>query len=80
MNDMDDIDSKLRLTFADALGLSPDAVVDSLAYAESPAWDSVAHMALIAAIEEAFDIMIDAEDVIDLSTFAKARQIVAKYL
>lgn len=80
MHDMDDIDSKLRLTFIDALGLAPDAAVDTLAYAESPAWDSVAHMALVAAIEEAFDIMIDAEDVIDLSSFAKAQQIVRKYL
>ena len=75
-----DIQEKLRLTFADALGLAPEQVVDTLAYAESPAWDSVAHMALVAAIEEAFDIMIDAEDVIDLSSFAKAQQIVAKYL
>lgn len=74
------MEDKLRQTFAEALGLNPADVVDTLAYAESPAWDSVAHMALVAAIEEAFDIMIDAEDVIDLSSFAKAKQIVAKYL
>ena len=37
-------------------------------------------MALVAAIEEGFDIMIDAEDVIDMSSFAKAKEIVAKYL
>jgi len=77
---MDQIDDKLRLTFADALGLSPDQVVDSLAYSESPVWDSVAHMGLVAAIEEAFDIMIDAEDVIALSSFVEAKQIVRKYL
>ncbi len=74
------MEEKLRQVFADALAVPAADVVDSLAYAQSPAWDSVAHMALIAAIEEAFDIMIDAEDVIDMSSFAKAKQIVQKYL
>ena len=49
-------------------------------YATIPQWDSVAHMSLIAAIEEGFDIMIDAEDVIDMNSFAKAKKIVAKHL
>lgn len=71
--------SKLQQVFSESLGLKPEEIVDSLKYAEVPQWDSVAHMALIAAIEEAFDIMIDAEDVIDMSSFAKAKEIVAKY-
>jgi acyl carrier protein len=71
---------KLQHVFATALALDPALVVDSLKYAESPAWDSVAHMALVAAIEEAFGIMIDAEDVIDMSSFEAARRIVAKYV
>lgn len=74
------MEEKLRNVFADALGTTEDLVVDDLKYADFPNWDSVAHMALIAAIEEAFDIMIDAEDVIDMSSFARAKTIVAKYL
>jgi acyl carrier protein len=71
---------KLRAIFAKSLDIDEALVVDSLAYSEIPQWDSLAHMSLIAAIEEAFDIMIDAEDVVDMSSFAKAREIVAKYL
>jgi len=74
------MEEKLRSAFADALGTTPDQITDAISYSEFPNWDSVAHMALIAAIEEAFDIMIDAEDVIDMSSFAKAKQIVTKYL
>lgn len=74
------MEEKLRSVFADALGSTPDQITDDTKYSEFPNWDSVAHMALIAAIEESFDIMIDAEDVIDMSSFAKAKQIVAKYL
>jgi acyl carrier protein len=71
---------KLQSIFADSLGIPADQINDSLTYASITEWDSVAHMALIAAIEEGYDIMIDANDVIDLSSFAKAKEIVAKYL
>ena len=70
----------LKKVFSTSLGVALEMVTDDLAYADAPEWDSVAHIALIAAIEEAFDIMIDAEDVIDMSSFAKAKQIVYKYL
>ena len=75
---MDEI--KLRRTFAESLGIPEETVTDTLSYATIPQWDSIAHMALIAAIEEAFDIMIDTEDVIDMSSFQKGKEIVAKYL
>lgn len=74
------MEEKLQRIFADSLGVKIEDVEDGLQYATIPQWDSVAHMALIAAIEEGFDIMIDAEDVIGMSSFAKAKQIVAKYL
>ena len=74
------MEKKLKSIFAESLGIDEALVTDSLRYAEIPQWDSVAHMALVAAIEEGFDIMIDTEDVIDMSSFEKAKQIVVKYL
>ena len=70
---------KLRQTFADSFGLPLEAINDDLRYNTIPQWDSVAHMALIAAIEQAFDLLIETDDVIDMSSFAKAKEIVAKY-
>lgn len=72
-------DQKLASVFAESLSIDIAEVNDELKYSEHEAWDSIAHMSLIAEIEEAFDIMIDAEDVIDMSSFAKAKEIVAKY-
>jgi acyl carrier protein len=74
------METKLQSIFAESLGIELSTVIDDLLYASIPEWDSVAHMALIAAIEEGFDIMIDTEDVIDMSSFAKAKEIVRKYL
>ena len=74
------MEQKLREIFSQSLGMNIADVVDSLRYAEAPQWDSIAHMSLVAEIEEGFDIMLDAEDVIDMSSFEKAKSIVAKYL
>jgi acyl carrier protein len=76
---IEDQKTKLRAVFSEALDLPQEQVTDELSYNTTAQWDSVAHMALIAAIEEAFDILIDTNDVIDMSSFAKAAEIVAKY-
>lgn len=41
-------------------------------------WDSVGHMGLVAAIEDAFDIMMDTDDIIDFSSFEKGKEILSK--
>ena len=51
----------------------------ALKYGESEQWDSVGHMTLIAALEDAFDIMVDMDDIIDLSSFEKGKEILRKY-
>ena len=70
---------KLKSAFAQSLGLDGSTDFDHLAYGSTTGWDSVAHMALVAGIENTFDIMLSTEDVIDMSSFPKAKQIVAKY-
>ena len=51
----------------------------SLEFQAIPAWDSVGHMGLVAALEEAFDIMLEPDDIVDLSSFAKGKELLAKY-
>lgn len=50
-----------------------------LKYQDIEAWDSVGHMGLIAALEDAFGIMLDADDIVDLSSFEKGQEILKKY-
>lgn len=72
-------EQKLRTIFAESLGITEDQVTNALQYNSIEEWDSIAHMALVAAIDDGFDIMMDTEDVIDLSSFAKAKEILTKY-
>ena len=55
------------------------SVVETLEYQGIQSWDSVGHMGLVACIEDAFDIMMDTDDIIDLSSFQKGIEILAKY-
>jgi acyl carrier protein len=70
---------KLITAFVEALAIDAAQVVDELKYRAIPQWDSVAHMALIASIENQFDVLIDTDDVIDLSSVAKAKEILIKH-
>lgn len=64
--------------FADSLGVKENEV-QTLQYQAIPAWDSVGHMALMAALEEAFNIELETDDIIDFSSFEKGIEILKKY-
>ena len=71
-----EIENRVRKVFVETFSIEPSIVVDTLAYSSIPQWDSVAHMGLIVNLEDEFDIMIDTDDVIDMSSFAKAVEII----
>lgn len=70
---------KLIQTFANTLLIDPSTVTDDLTYNAIAEWDSVAHMSLIAALEEAFGVMLDTDDIINLSSVAQAKSILGRY-
>lgn len=69
----------LKSCFVETFALDADTDPTALKYQGIPAWDSVGHMQLIAAIETAFDIMLDTDEVLAMSDFAKAVEIVGKH-
>jgi acyl carrier protein len=69
---------KLRDSFSRSLGIPPDRVTDDLAYNSLKEWDSVAHMALVVELESEFDVMFDTDDILGMSSVAKAREILTR--
>ncbi|HJB44545.1 MAG TPA: acyl carrier protein [Candidatus Coprenecus merdipullorum] len=41
-------------------------------------WDSVKQLALTTALEDTFDIMLDAEDILELTSYTKGKEILKK--
>ena len=64
-------------TFTETFSVSAEEA-EKLKYQEIPEWDSVGHMGLIAALEDAFGIMMDTDDIIDLSSYEKGKEILTK--
>lgn len=60
----------LAVTASDLPGLKYQAI---------STWDSVGHMALMAAIEEDFQITLDMDDILDFSSYEVGMEILNKY-
>lgn len=69
---------KYNNVFIENLQVSKDQLA-TLKYQGVELWDSVGHMTLVAALEDAFDIMMDTDDIIDLSSYEKGKEILKKY-
>lgn len=46
---------------------------------DTPDWDSVGHMTLIAGLEDTFDIMFETEDILALDSYNQGIEILKKY-
>lgn len=64
--------------FVEALEVEAEQVA-GLEYQGIENWDSVGHMSLISELEDAFDIMMDTDDIIDFSSYAEGIKIMKKY-
>ena len=64
--------------FCETFEITEDAL-PGLKYQAIKAWDSVGHMALMAKLEDSFDIMMDTEDIIDFDSYEHGMEILRKY-
>lgn len=69
---------KYKSVFIESFGIN-ESQVPNLKYQDIPEWDSVGHMGLISSLEEAFNIEMEIDDIIDFSSFEKGIEIITKY-
>lgn len=67
---------KYNKVFCDSFELSENQLT-GLKYQGIELWDSVGHMTLIANLEDAFDIMMETDDIVDLSSYEKGLEILS---
>ena len=70
---------QFKALFGEFMTIPPDVDWTTVKYQEVEGWDSIAHMSLIAEIEDRLGIRLETDDVIDMSSYAKAVEIAAKY-
>lgn len=70
---------KYNNAFVQVFGAKVENFNDSYGKDTVEEWDSVHQLSLVAQLEEAFDIMFDPEDIMELTSYANGKEILAKY-
>ncbi len=70
---------KYDQVFIESFSVTADQLNEGLVYQSVQQWDSIGHMGMVAALEEAFDIMLETDDIIDFGSYAKGIEILEKY-
>ena len=70
---------KYDAAFMEVFEIGADQLISTLEYQSITAWDSVGLMALVAALEEAFDIMLEMDDIIDFGSYETGIKTMEKY-
>ena len=70
---------KYDQAFRIAFSIDETILGADLKYESIQEWDSIGHMALIAELEDAFDISMEMDDIIDFSSYEKGIKILKKY-
>lgn len=70
---------KLNNIFIEVFSCEASALGSGFDNKSVEGWDSVRQLSLTAAIEDAFDIMLDPEDIIGCNSYEGAKHILTKY-
>ena len=63
----------------EAFNIQEESLVPDLEFESISDWDSIGHMNLIAELEDAFEISMEMDDIIDFSSYVKGIEILKKY-
>ena len=70
---------KYKDIFIKSLAMEGKKFNENVKYNEITEWDSIGHMALVAAIEWEFDVMLDTDEILDMSSVKKVKDILLKH-
>ena len=73
------VSERVASTFRSVFDLDDSVALDELEYNSTRVWDSVAHMTLIAALEQQFDCMLEMDEILEMSSYPKAVEIMGKH-
>ena len=73
-------ETRLKGVVADVLEVDPAGIDDNFSMDSVEKWDSLRHMNLVLAIEEAFDITIPDDEAADVTSWPLIRLVVAEQL
>ncbi len=72
------VEARVLKVFKEVLEIEGDVDTSQLKYNETKNWGSLAHITLVSALEGEFDVMLDPDDILAMSSYDKAVEIVRR--
>lgn len=70
---------KLNNIFCEVFSVEATALGSDFNKDTVEGWDSVRQLSLTSSVEDEFDIMLDAEDILEFTSYENAKKVLAKY-
>lgn len=71
---------KLNQIFCEVYSVEESALNENFVNTNVETWDSIHQLSMVAAIEEAFDLMMDAEDILEMTSYVNVKNLLtSKY-
>lgn len=70
---------KLNKIFCDVFSAEESVLNENFNKCNVEGWDSVRQLSLTTSVEDEFDIMLDAEDILEFTSYDNAKKVLAKY-
>lgn len=68
---------KLNQIFCEVYSVEESALNEDFVNTNVETWDSIHQLSMVASIEEAFDLMMDAEDILEMTSYENVKQLLA---
>lgn len=68
---------KLNQIFCEVYSVEESALNEEFINTKVETWDSIHQLSMVAAIEEAFDLMMDAEDILEMTSYESVKQLLS---
>lgn len=72
------MDEKVEGLLAEVLQIPATKITDDLTMQESDAWDSLKHMELIVALEEAFDVQLTFDEIVSMRSVREIKRVLGE--
>lgn len=70
---------KFNKIFCEVFSVKEAALNSNFNKCNVDGWDSVRQLSLTSSVEDEFDIMLDAEDILEFTSYDNAKAVLAKY-
>lgn len=70
---------KLNKIFCEVFSVEESALDSEFNNCSVEGWDSVRQLSLTSSVEDEFDIMLDAQDILEFTSYDNAKNVLAKY-